>query len=109
MAAGRRVNAIAAVLFVCTLSELFSPLAWAEEERESAGTQIATFAASPVLTAVHVPLKAALCATAVVTGGLAYLLTFGSEHVPKDALKMIKGVCTGPYIITPERLRADGE
>jgi len=103
------VNAIAVFVFVSALSQSVSTLASAEEAQESVGTQFAYGAGSTILTVVHVPLKAALCGTTAVMSGIAYLLTFGSKHVAKDASDTVKGVCTGPYIITPQRLRAQGE
>ncbi len=105
----RIVNALVAFVLVSALSQFIFPAAWAEEAQESVGTQFAYGAGSTLLTVVHVPLKAALCGTTAVMSGLAYLLTFGSKHVAKDASDTVKGVCTGPYIITPQRLRAEGE
>ncbi|MBI3781264.1 MAG: hypothetical protein HY278_09460 [candidate division NC10 bacterium] len=109
MARYRKVNAIAAFVLVSALSQFIFPVAWAEEAQESVGTQFAYGAGSTLLTVVNVPLKAALCGTTAVMSGIAYLLTFGSKHVAKDASDTVKGVCTGPYIITPQRLRAEGE
>jgi len=103
------VNAITVFVFVSALSQSVSTLASAEEPQESVGTQLAYGAGSTILTVVHVPLKAALCGTTAVMSGIAYLLTFGSRHVAKDASDTVKGVCTGPYIITPQRLRTQGE
>lgn len=109
MARHRIVNALAAFVLCCTLSQFVLPAAFAEEAQESVGTRFAYGAGSTLLTIVHVPLKAALCGTTAMMSGLAYLLTFGSKHVAKDASDTVKGVCTGPYIITPQRLRAGGE
>lgn len=109
MARHQLVNAITVFVFVSALSQSISTLASAEEAQESVGTQFAYGASSTLLTVVHVPLKAALCGTATVMSGIAYLLTFGSKHVAKDASDTVKGVCTGPYIVTPQRLRAGGE
>jgi len=109
MARTRIINAITVFVVVSALSQSVSTLASAEEPQESVGTQLAYGAGSTILTVVHVPLKAALCGTAAVMSGIAYLLTFGSRHVAKDASDTVKGVCTGPYIITPQRLRAQGE
>ena len=109
MARYRVVRALVAFVVVSALSQFGSPAASAEEAQESVGTQFAYGAGSTLLTVVHVPLKAALCGTTAVMSGLAYLLTFGSKHVAKDASDTVKGVCTGPYIITPQRLRAQGE
>jgi len=109
MARQRIINAIAVCVLVSAFSQVVSTVASAEEAQESVGTQFAYGASSTLLTVVHVPLKAALCGTATVMSGIAYLLTFGSKHVAKDASDTVKGVCTGPYIITPQRLRADGE
>ena len=105
----RLVNAITVFVFVSALSQSVSTLASAEDAQESVGTQLAYGAGSTILTVVHVPLKAALCGTTAVLSGIAYLLTFGSRHVAKDASDTVKGVCTGPYIVTPQRLRAQGE
>ena len=109
MARHRIVNALVVFVLVSALSQFGFPAAWAEESQESVGTQFAYGAGSTILTVVHVPLKAALCGTTAVMSGLAYLLTFGSKHVAKDASDTIMGVCTGPYIITPQRLRTEGE
>lgn len=109
MARHHRVNAIAVFVLVSGFSQFASPVASAEEAQESAGTQFAYGAGSTVLTVVHVPLKAALCGTTAVMSGIAYLLTFGSKHVANDASDTVQGVCTGPYIITPQRLRAEGK
>ncbi len=105
----RLINAITVFVFVSALSQSVTTLASAEEAQESVGTQFAYGAGSTILTVVHVPLKAALCGTTAVMSGIAYLLTFGSRHVAKDASDTVKAVCTGPYIITPQRLRAQGE
>jgi len=109
MARTRIINAITVFVVVSALSQSVSTLALAEEPQESVGTQLAYGAGSTILTVVHIPLKAALCGTTAVLSGIAYLLTFGSRHVAKDASDTVKGVCTGPYIITPQRLRAQGE
>ena len=109
MARKRIVNAIAVCVLVSALSRPASTLASAEDTQESVGTQLAYGAGSTILTAVHVPLKVALCGTAAVLSGITYLVTFGSRHVAKDASDTVKGVCTGPYIITPQRLRTQGE
>ncbi len=109
MARKRIIKAIAVCVLVSALSQPAPTLASAEEAQESVGTQLAYGAGSTILTVVHVPLKAALCGTTAVMSGIAYLLTFGSRHVAKDASDTVKGVCTGPYIVTPQRLRAQGE
>ena len=103
------VNAIAVCVLVSALSRPTSTLASGEEAQESVGTQLAYGAGSTILTVVHVPLKVALCGTTAVLSGITYLVTFGSRHVAKDASDTVKGVCTGPYIISPQRLRAQGE
>jgi len=109
MARHQLVNAITVFVFVSALSQSVSTLASAGEAQESVGTQFAYGAGSTILTVVHVPLKAALCGTTTVLSGIAYLLTLGSQPIAKDASDTVKGVCTGPYIITPQRLRAQGE
>ena len=109
MRAPRRVNAIALFVMLAALSQFTLPVASSEEAQGSMGTQFAYGAGSTVLTVAHVPLKAALCGTAVVMSGLAYVLTLGSRYVTKDASDTVRGVCAGPYIITPQRLRAEGE
>ena len=109
MAQPRRVSAIAVFVIVSAVTQFVSPVASAEEAQESVGTQFAYGAGSTLLTIVHIPLKTALCGTSAVLSGIAYLLTFGSKHVAKDASDTVKGVCTGPYIITPQRLRAEAE
>ena len=109
MARKRIVNALAVCVLVSALSRPASTLASAEDTQESVGTQLAYGAGSTILTVVHVPLKVALCGTTAVVSGIAYLLTFGSRHVAKDASDTVKGVCTGPYIVTPQRLRAEGK
>lgn len=103
----RIVNAIAVCVLVAALSR--PAFASAEEAQEPLGVQVAYGTASTLLTVVHVPLKAALCGATSVMSGLAYLVTFGSKQVTKDASEAIKAVCTGPYIITPQRLRAEPE
>ncbi len=105
----RIINAIAVLVLVLAFSQFVLPVASGEEAQESVGSRFAYGAGSTILTVVHVPLKAALCGTTAVMSGIAYLLTFGSRHVAKDASDTLKGVCTGPYIITPQRLRAQGE
>ncbi len=109
MARKRFINGIAACILVSALSQSVPTLASAEESQESVGTQLAYGAGSTILTAVHIPLKVAMCGTATVLSGIAYLATFGSRHVAKDASDTVKGVCTGPYIISPQRLRAQAE
>lgn len=105
----RIVQRVAMVVFVAVLGQSVPLLASAEEAQESVGTQFAYGAASTLLTVVHVPVKSALCGTTAVMSGIAYLLTFGSKHVAKDASDAVKAVCAGPYIITPQRLRAEAE
>lgn len=109
MARKRIVSAIAVCVLVSAFSRPASTFASAEDAQESVGTQLAYGAGSTILTVVHVPLKVALCGTAAVLSGITYLVTFGSRHVAKDASDTVKGVCTGPYIISPQRLRAQGE
>lgn len=109
MRAPRRVNAIALFVVLAALSQFTPPVASADDGQGSVGTAFAYGAASTLLTVVHAPLKVALCGTATIGSGLVYLLTFGSKHVAKDASDTVKGVCTGPYLITPQRLRAEGE
>ena len=109
MRAPRRVTAIALFVMLAALSQFTLPVASSEEAQGSMGTQFAYGAASTLLTVVHVPLKGALCRTTAVVSGIAYLLTSGGKQVAKDASDTVKGVCTGPYIITPYRLRAARE
>lgn len=109
MRAPRRVNAIALFVVLTALSQFTPPVASADDGQESVGTALAYGAGSTLLTVVHVPVKAALCGTSVAMSGIVYLLTLGSRHVAKDASDTVKGVCTGPYLITPQRLRAEGE
>ena len=108
MARSWTVKVIAGCMVMTALSRLGVPAALAEDAPESGGAP-AAYAASTVLTVVHVPLKIALCGTSVVLGSLAYLLTFGRPAVARDASDTSKGVCTGPYIITPTLLRTVGE
>jgi hypothetical protein len=107
MARSWTLTVIAGCLIMSALSRPGVSVALAEDAGESRGVPAAYTAASTVLTVVHVPLKTALCGTSVVLGGLAYLLTFGRPAVAMDASDTIKGVCTGPYIITPTRLRTE--
>lgn len=109
MARKRIVNAIAVCVLVSALSRPASTFASAEDAQESVGTQLGYGAASTLLTVVHVPVKSALCGTVAIMSGIAYLLTFGSKHVIKDASDAVTAVCAGPYIITPQRLRAQRE
>lgn len=109
MIAPRLLNAVVVMVLVVALSPFASSVALAEGPPEPLGVQVAYGAASTLLTVVHVPLKATLCGATSVMSGLAYLLTFGSKPVAKDASDAIKAVCTGPYIITPQRLRAEAE
>ena len=109
MARSWKVKVIAGCVIMTALSGLGVPVALAEDAPESRGTPAAYTAASVVLTVAHIPSKVALCGTSVVLGGLAYLLTFGRPPVAKDASNTIKGVCAGPYIITPAQLRSVGE
>lgn len=109
MIALRIVNVVAMVVLVSAASPFVPSAASAEEPQEPLGVQVAYGAASTLLTTVHVPLKAAMCGATSVMSGLAYLLTFGSKPVARDASEAIKAVCTGPYIITPQRLRTDPE
>src|SRR5712692_8073619 len=107
MARSWTLKMIVACVVMSGLSGLRVPVALAEDAGDSRGGPAAYIAASTVLTVVHAPLKTALCGTSVVLGGLAYLLTFGRPPVAKDASDTVKGVCTGPYIITPMRLRTE--
>lgn len=107
---GRRTcYAIAVFLIVFVLSPFGSPVASAEEPKESLGLQLDYAVASTLLTVVNVPLRLALCTTTNVISGLAYLLTFGSKPVARDASEAITAACSGPYIITPQRLRTNPE
>lgn len=103
------VIAIAVSVLVSALSRPTFTLAAAELAQEPFGTQFAYGLASPLLSVVHVPLKGALCGTTAVLSGLAYLLTFGSNYVTKDASDAVKAACAGPYIISPQRLWTQGE
>lgn len=105
----RIVYLVTVVVAVATLGPFGPPAASAEEAQESLGTQVAYGAASTILTVANVPLKSAMCGTTAVMSGFAYLLTFGSKPVAKDASEAVKAACTGPYIITPQRLRTDPE
>ncbi len=109
MVGHRTCHAITVFLIISVLSHFGSPVALAEEPQESLGVQVDYAVASTLLTVVHVPLKVALCAVTNVMSGLAYLLTFGSKPVARDASDAIKAACTGPYIITPQRLRTNPE
>ena len=109
MARSWRVKLIAGCAVMVALSRLGAPAALAEDGGESRDAPVAYAVASTVLTVVHAPLKTALCGTSMVLGGLAYLLAFGRPPVAKDASDTVKGVCTGPYIITPTRLRTAGQ
>lgn len=105
----RIVNAIAVCVLVSALSRPATTFAAAELAQEPFGTQFAHGFASSVLSVVHVPMKAALCGTTAVLSGLAYLLTFGSQNVTKDASDAVKAACAGPYILSPQRLWTQGE
>lgn len=105
----RAATVLGGCMVMAALGQFGAPVASAEDARESAGTQVAYTVGSTLLTIVHIPLKAALCGTAAVMGGLTYLLTVGNPPVARDASDTVQGVCTGPYIITPERLRAAGD
>lgn len=109
MARKRIVNAIAVCVFVSALSRPASTFAAAELAQEPSGTQFAYGVASGILSAVYLPMKTALCGTTAVISGLAYLVTFGSNYVAKDASDAVKAGCGGPYVISPQRLWAQGE
>lgn len=109
MIAPRIVNVVAVIVLVAAVTQFVPSAASAEEPQEPLGVQVAYGAAATLLTVAHVPLKAAMCGATSVMSGLAYLLTFGSKPVARDASEAIMAVCTGPYIITPQRLRADPE
>lgn len=109
MARSRTVKVVAGCMVMTALSPLSVPVALAEDAPASRGTPAAYTAASVVLTVAHIPSKVALCSTSIVLGGLAYLLTFGRPPVAKDASDTIKGVCAGPYVVTPTQLRSVGE
>ena len=108
MARHRNVKATAVFVLAAALGQLASPFAWAAEPPEAGGTALAYGAGSAVLTLIHAPLRAALCVPAALTGGLAYVVASGSPQVAKGAVDTVTGVCRGPYIITPQRLRAGG-
>lgn len=102
------------VIVLCLLSSVLAPrpaltFAAPDDAQERWGRQFAYGVASPILSVVHVPLKAALCGTTAVLSGLAYLVTFGSPSVTRDAADAVKAACAGPYIITPQRLWRQGE
>ena len=103
------VKGIAGCLVVTALSLWGAPSAAAQdptqEPQESAGTEAALVAASTVLTVVHVPMRLALCGVVTVLGGVSYLATFGSPPVARDMADLVKGVCGGPYVVTPKRLQ----
>lgn len=107
----RRLNTVIGIVLMVTLSPFTSSVGSAEETQapEPLGVQVAYGAAATLLTVANVPLKAALCGATSVMSGLAYLVTFGSKPVARDASDAITAVCTGPYIITPQRLRTDPE
>lgn len=109
MARKRIVNATAVCVLVSALSRPISSFASAELAQEPFGTQFAYGFASPLLSVVYVPLKTALCGTTAVLSGLAYLVTVGSNYVAKDASDAVRAGCGGPYVISPQRLWAQGE
>lgn len=107
---GRRTcRAITVFVIISVLSQFVSRVASAELAQEPFGTQFAYGFASPLVSVVHVPLKAALCGTTAVMSGLAYVLTSGNTQVTKDGSDAVKTACAGPYIITPQRLRTNSE
>jgi hypothetical protein len=109
MARKRIVIAIAVCVLVSAFSRPASTFASAGLAQEPFGTQFAYGFASPFLSVVHVPLKAALCGSTAVLSGLVYLVTFGSDYVTKDSSNAVEAACGGPYIITPQRLQTASE
>jgi len=109
MAPSWSVKLMAACAVVAVLGRVGVTAARADDAPESRGTTAVYVAASTALTVAHVPSKVAMCGASVVLGAFAYLLTFGRPSIAKDAAHTVKGVCTGPYIITPSKLREAGE
>src|SRR5262245_39521162 len=103
------LNVMAGCVLVSTFTWVGAPLARAEDPGESRGAPPGYVAASAALTVAHAPLKAALCGVSLVLGSLAYVLSFGHPTVAPDVSDTVKGVCGGPYVITPARLQAAGE
>ncbi len=105
----RIVKAIVVCILVSAISRPASTFAAAELAQEPSGTQFAYGVAGGILSAVYLPMKTALCGTTAVISGLAYLVAFGSSYVAKDASDAVKAGCGGPYVISPQRLWAQGE
>lgn len=103
------LSAMIVCVLVSALSRPVSSFASAELAQQPGGTQFAYGVASGILSAVYLPMKTALCGTTAVLSGLAYLLTFGNNGVAKDASDAVKAGCGGPYVISPQRLWAQGE
>src|SRR5262245_45460009 len=101
------VRVIAACVAIAALGRLGVPVALAEDAGESPGATAAYTAASIPLSIVQGPSTFAMCSISVVLGGFAYLLTWGRGPVAKDVGDTIKGVCSGPWVFTPEQVRND--
>jgi hypothetical protein len=64
-------------------------------------------AASVVVSAGQVPLRAGTCAATAIVAGFAYLLTAFDSEAREGPGNAIARVCGGPYTTSPKDLRGD--
>lgn len=67
----------------------------------------ALVAASVVVSAGQIPLRAGTCAATAVVAGFAYLLTVFDTEARQEPGEALKQVCGGPYTTSPDDLRGD--
>ncbi len=77
------------------------------EEEWSIVEDGALAAASVVVSAGQMPLRAGTCVATAVVAGFAYLLTVFDTEARQEPGEALKRVCGGPYTTSPDDLRGD--
>ena len=104
------VKVVSAVLMM--LLVLSGPLAWAQEKSEgqmapAKGDDGAWEFAAIVTNVIRIPGKAAICGAAALTGTVALLLTYGTQH--EAAGRVWSEGCSGKWTVTAADLKPKGE
>lgn len=77
------------------------------EKKGSIVEDSALAAASVVVSAGQIPLRAGTCAATAVVTGFAYLLTVFDTEARQEPGEALRQVCGGPYTTSPDNLRGD--
>lgn len=77
------------------------------KEETSVVEDSAFTAASAVVSAGQIPLRAGTCAATAIVAGFAYLLTVFDREAREGPGNAIARVCGGPYTTSPEDLRGE--